>query len=148
PRKRHATGAHYLVRSRYRPRATFPHHDPPRTHDDCRRHLDEQGTPGAGLPLPQRVALPPQPEVAPPLRPRQPLRRHALPAGAPPRAPPPPAPPPAPPPPAPREAPPPAWRVAGAAVSAGGAGAGNGSAMNRRSRTRRFMAAACRYSRK
>jgi hypothetical protein len=45
------------------------------------RHLDEQGTPGAGLPLPQWVTLPPRPEGSPPLLPCQRLSRPIHPGG-------------------------------------------------------------------
>jgi hypothetical protein len=74
---------------------------------------------------PQRVALPTQPEVTLALRPCQRLRGHTRSDGG-------------------GRAPSTAWLAAGAAVWAGGAGFGKGSAMNRRSRTSRFIAAACR----
>jgi hypothetical protein len=46
-----------------------------------RSHTRRYQSTGAGVPLPQRVALTPQPEVTLPRRPRQRLRRHALPGG-------------------------------------------------------------------
>jgi len=68
--------AHAAIPIQMRPVRRQADHDPPRADDDFRRHLDEQGAPGAGVSFPQRVTLPPQPEVALPLRPGQRLRRH------------------------------------------------------------------------
>ena len=66
---------HAVIPIQVPPARRQPHHDPPRADDYLRRHLYEQGTPGAGVAFPQRVALPPQPEVplpevTLPLRPR------------------------------------------------------------------------------
>src|SRR4051794_26750367 len=46
------------------PRPAQPHQDAPAADPHLGGHLDEQGPPGAGLALAQRVVVPPEAEVA------------------------------------------------------------------------------------